>query len=101
MRGARCEARDARCEERDARSEMRGARCEVRNARCETRDASQRMILRLVGAAGTLGFQPSCTTSKSSAVSAENAGFKTPLFHRASIVPLMYMSDPLSATMRP
>ena len=30
-----------------------------------------------------------------------NAGFSTPLFQRASIVPLMYMSEPLSATIRP
>ena len=45
--------------------------------------------------------QPSSTTSKSLAVSAANAGFSTLLFHRASIVPVMYMSDPLSATMRP
>ena len=44
---------------------------------------------------------PSWTTSKSSAVSALNAGFSTSLFHRASIVPLMYMSEPLSATIRP
>ena len=40
---------------------------------------------------------PSCTTLKSSAVSALKAGFSTSLFHRWSIVPLMYMSELLSA----
>ena len=44
------------------------------------------------------------TTSPTDAaplVSALNAGLSTLLFHRVSNVPLMYMSDPLSATMSP
>ena len=59
------------------------------------------MILRFVGGRGGLPFQPSCTTSKSSAVRPWKAGFRTPLSQRGSIVPLTYMSDPLSATMSP
>ena len=62
-----------------------------------------RIIRTFVGALGTTsdGFHPSCTTSKSSAVRLLKAGFSTPLSHRASIVPLMYMSVPLSATISP
>src|SRR5262245_17454005 len=47
------------------------------------------------------GVQPSVTTSKSLAVSAAKAGLRTSLFQRTSKVPPMYMSEPLSATMRP
>src|SRR5215467_3512714 len=47
------------------------------------------------------GCQPSWMTSKSLAVNNANAGFKMSLFHRVSKVPVIYMSLPLSATMRP
>src|SRR5215475_1278997 len=47
------------------------------------------------------GCQPSWMTSKSLAVNNANAGFKMSLFHRVSNVPVIYMSLPLSATMRP
>src|SRR5262245_55247060 len=47
------------------------------------------------------GFQPSWTTSKSPAVRAAKAGLRMSLFQRVSKVPPMYMSEPLSATMRP
>ncbi len=55
----------------------------------------------LVGGFGPVGCQPRVTTSKSVAVSAPNAGFRMLLSHRVSNVPLMYMSDPLSATISP
>ena len=51
------------------------------------------------GASG--GCQPSWTTSKSFAVNASKAGLSTSLSQRSSQVPLMYMSEPLSATIRP
>src|SRR5436190_1561540 len=58
--------------------------------------------LRLLNAGGPVGgFHPSCTTSKSLAVSVENAGLRMSLFQRVSKVPVIYMSEPLSATMRP
>ena len=47
------------------------------------------------------GFQPSSTTSKSLALKSANAGFRMSLFHRVSKVPVMYMSEPLSATISP
>src|SRR5215831_2038493 len=47
------------------------------------------------------GCQPSWMTSKSLVVSNANAGFTMSLFHRVSKVPVIYMSLPLSATMRP
>src|SRR5262245_25830020 len=47
------------------------------------------------------GFHPSWITSKSLAVSAPNAGFRMSLSHRVSNIPVMYMSVPLSATIRP
>lgn len=53
---------------------------------------------------GTLtvtGFQPSSSTSKSSAVRLAKAGLRTSLSQRASIVPVMYMSLPLSARINP
>ena len=60
------------------------------------------MMRRFVGGEEERDPRPSeRTTSKSSAVSPRNAGFSTSLFHRASIVPVMYMSDPLSATISP
>src|SRR5687768_12416761 len=62
---------------------------------------NQRTMRTLVGVVGRLPRQSSCTTSKSSAVSPWKAGLSTPLSHRASIVPVTYMSEPLSATMRP
>src|ERR1051325_3202971 len=52
------------------------------------------------GPAGGLP-QPSAITSKSSALSDPNAGFRTSLFQCASIVPVVYMSLPLSATIKP
>src|SRR4030095_5209896 len=55
----------------------------------------------LVGGFGPVGCQPRVTTSKSVAVSPPNAGFRMLLSHRVSNVPLMYMSDPLSATINP
>src|SRR5205823_6612414 len=45
--------------------------------------------------------QPSWITSKSLAVRLRKAGFSSSLFQRESIAPLMYMSQPLSATIRP
>jgi hypothetical protein len=44
---------------------------------------------------------PSWTTSKSPAFRLANAGFKTLLFQFVSKVPLIYMSEPLSATISP
>jgi MerR family transcriptional regulator/heat shock protein HspR len=55
----------------------------------------------LVGGFGPVGCQPRVITSKSLAVSAPNAGLRMLLSHRVSKVPLMYMSDPLSATISP
>src|SRR5262249_11051930 len=64
--------------------------------------AAQPMRRRLVGAVGTaVARKPSFTTSKSEAFSDPKAGFSTSLFQRVSYVPLMYMSDPLSATISP
>src|SRR5262249_13818546 len=60
---------------------------------------TMRMFVGDPGMAG--GLTPSVTTSKSDALSEENAGLSTSLFHRVSYVPLMYMSDPLSATISP
>ena len=52
---------------------------------------------RFRGAAGAgVRPHPSSMTSKSSAVSERNSGFSTSLFQRASMVPLTYMSEPLS-----
>src|SRR5262249_19804700 len=61
----------------------------------------QRMMRTVAGGRGGAPFHPSCTTSKSLAMSAENAGLRIELFQRASIVPVMYMSEPLSATIKP
>lgn len=44
---------------------------------------------------------PRAMTSKSLAERPANAGFRTSLFQRVSKVPVMYMSEPLSATRRP
>ena len=52
-------------------------------------------------AGAATGFHPSWITSKSPAVSAANAGFRMSLFQRVSNVPVMYRSEPLSATMSP
>ena len=56
---------------------------------------------RLVATGGADGCQPNWTTSKSPAWIEENAGLRMPLSQRASYVPCTYMSDPLSATIRP
>ena len=52
-------------------------------------------------AVGAGGLYPSVITSKSLAERPANAGFRTSLFQRVSWVPVMYMSEPLSATRRP
>src|SRR5262249_7061744 len=56
------------------------------------------------GAPATVGAycpHPSLTTSKSEALSVPDAGVRVSLFQRVSKVPLMYMSEPLSATISP
>src|SRR5947207_1588519 len=53
------------------------------------------------GTATITGFHPSWRTSKSSASRLWNAGLSVPLSQAGSIVPLTYMSVPLSATIRP
>ena len=59
-----------------------------------------------VGAPGAvhgpvLPRHPSWMNSKSLALIARKAGFNWPLFHRVSNAPLMYMSEPVSATISP
>src|SRR5438552_2269104 len=47
------------------------------------------------------GCQPRCTTSKSLACSMPNALLSASMFQRLSYEPLMYISEPLSATINP
>ena len=87
-----------------SRSERRITR--ARNAQEPTSQSRDPALIRRLGprlseVTSGRGCQPSCTTSKSLAVRPPNAGFSTPLFQRVSNVPLMYMSEPLSATIRP